>query len=466
MCAICAIVKLLGFICVTTPTCPLIQYISLNRRGRRYFMNICVLGAGYVGLTTTAVLAELGHDVICIDKDPDKIKQLRQKKIPIYEPGLRELIENNSQRITFCTDSYKGILKSDAIFIAVGTPSDQDGKPDLTYVLSVIEDLSKAIISYKTVITKSTVPPGTNEMIELLLMKKGVKRKYFDIVSNPEFLREGSAVYDMLHGDKTVIGLKKNDSRSLPVMREIYNGIKAPFIVTSLTGAELIKYANNAFLATKISFINEMSRICEAYGVDITEISKGIGADPRIGPQFLQAGLGYGGSCFPKDLQALYYAAVSKNVTAQILQAVQSVNETQIDFYMKKLFAVMHDLRGKKITVLGISFKPNTDDTRYSRAIALIEKLMNQDCRLFAYDPKARLPEHVLEKATQAETLEESIDQADCLILATEWDEFIQLDWQYVKEKMKGNIIVDGRNCLEPDKMKALGFEYIGVGRG
>lgn len=249
-------------------------------------------------------------------------------------------------------------------------------------------------------------------------------------------------------------------------MREIYNGIKAPFIVTSLTGAELIKYANNAFLATKISFINEMSRICEAYGVDITEISKGIGADPRIGPQFLQAGLGYGGSCFPKDLQALYYAAVSKNVTAQILQAVQSVNETQIDFYMKKLFAVMHDLRGKKITVLGISFKPNTDDTRYSRAIALIEKLMNQDCRLFAYDPKARLPEHVLEKATQAETLEESIDQADCLILATEWDEFIQLDWQYVKEKMKGNIIVDGRNCLEPDKMKALGFEYIGVGRG
>ncbi|MDE3838279.1 UDP-glucose/GDP-mannose dehydrogenase family protein [Bacillus methanolicus] len=429
-------------------------------------MNICVLGAGYVGLTTTAVLAELGHDVICVDKDQDKIKQLRQNQVPIYEPGLAELIKNNSNRITFCTDSQKGIVKSDAIFIAVGTPSDQDGKPDLTYVLSVIEDFSTAILSYKTIITKSTVPPGTNELIEQLLMKKGVKREDFDIVSNPEFLREGSAVFDMFHADKTVIGLKKNDVRSLPIMREIYNGLEAPFIVTSLTGAELIKYANNAFLATKISFINEISRICDAYGVDITEISKGIGADPRIGSQFLQAGLGYGGSCFPKDLQALYYAAVSKNVTAQILQAVQKVNETQIDLYMKKLHAVLPDLRDKKVSVLGISFKPNTDDTRYSRAVALIEKLVNQDCRLFAYDPKARIPEHILEKATQAESLEESIEQADCLILATEWDDFIQLDWQYVKEKMKGNIIVDGRNCLEPEKMKALGFQYIGVGRG
>ncbi|EIJ81749.1 UDP-glucose 6-dehydrogenase [Bacillus methanolicus PB1] len=429
-------------------------------------MNICVLGAGYVGLTTTAVLAELGHDVICIDKDPDKINQLRQNHVPIYEPGLAELIKNNSNRITFCTDSQKGIIKSDAIIIAVGTPTDQDGKPDLTYVLSVIEELSASIFSYKTIITKSTVPPGTNEMIEQLLIKKGVKREYFDIVSNPEFLREGSAVYDMFHSDKTVIGLKKHDLRSLPIMREIYNGLEAPFIVTSLTGAELIKYANNAFLATKISFINEMSRICDAYGVDIEEISKGIGTDPRIGSQFLQAGLGYGGSCFPKDLQALYYAAVSKNVTAQILQAVQKVNETQIDLYLKKLQSVMPDLRDKKIAVLGISFKPNTDDTRYSRAVALIEKLISQGCRLSAFDPIARLPEHVLEKANQAETLEESIDQADCLILATEWEDFIHLDWKHVKEKMKGNIIVDGRNCLEPEKLKALGFQYIGVGRG
>jgi UDPglucose 6-dehydrogenase len=429
-------------------------------------MNICVLGAGYVGLTTTAVLAELGHEVICIDKNADKINALRQNQVPIYEPGLRELLVKNSNRITFSTDSHKGIAKSEAIFIAVGTPSGHDGRSDLTYVFSVIEDLSKSILSYKTIITKSTVPPGTNEMIDQLLMKKGVERKYFDIVSNPEFLREGSAVYDMFHADKTVIGLKKDDSRSLPVMRKIYHGLETPFIVTSLTGAEMIKYANNAFLATKISFINEMSRICEAYGVDIADISKGIGADPRIGSQFLQAGLGYGGSCFPKDLQALHYAAISKNVAVQILQAVQTVNETQIDLYVKKLIDAMTDLRDKKISVLGISFKPNTDDTRYSRAIALIEKLIIEDCRVFAYDPKARLPEHIFEKATQTETLEESIDQADCLILATDWEEFTQLDWKQVKQKMKGNIIVDGRNCLEPEKMKALGFQYIGVGRG
>ncbi|PLR76073.1 UDP-glucose/GDP-mannose dehydrogenase family protein [Bacillus sp. V3-13] len=429
-------------------------------------MNICVLGAGYVGLTTTAVLAELGHNLICVDKSLEKIKQLQKQELPIFEPGLGELLIKNERKIKFTTESDKAISECDIIFITVGTPSAEGGAPDLSYIEAVIDDLAKNITSYKTIITKSTVPPGTNEYIIEMLVDKGVKRDLFAVVSNPEFLREGSAVYDMFHADRTVAGLQKTDTKSLQILKAIYNGLDAPFIATTLTGAEMIKYANNAFLAMKVSFINEMARICEAYGADVRDVAKGIGMDRRIGAEFLQAGIGFGGSCFPKDLQALQYAAVSKEITASILEAVQTVNDTQLELYIKKMKTALKGLTGKKAAVLGISFKPNTDDTRYSKAVAFIAKLIENGCHVHAYDPQALLPAELSGKAVQVKSVADCVDRADCLVVATEWPEFMKLDWSRVKEQMKGTLIVDGRNCLDSNSLEKLGFHCMGVGTG
>ncbi|RSK54435.1 UDP-glucose dehydrogenase family protein [Bacillus canaveralius] len=429
-------------------------------------MKICVLGAGYVGLTTTAVLAELGHNLICVDKNFTKIKQLQGQELPIFEPGLEELIIKNERNIKFTTDSDKAISECEVIIIAVGTPSAKGGAPDLRYIQAVIDDVAKNIASYKTIITKSTVPPGTNEYIVEMLLDKGVERDLFAVVSNPEFLREGSAVYDMFHADKTVAGLQKTDTKSLQILKAIYKGIDAPFIATTLTGAEMIKYANNAFLAMKVSFINEMARICEAYGADVRDVAKGIGMDRRIGADFLQAGIGFGGSCFPKDLEALQYAAVSKEITASILEAVQTVNDTQLELYIKKMKTALKGLNGKRAAVLGISFKPNTDDTRYSKAVAFIAKLLEKGCHVQAYDPKALLPDHLTGKAVQVKSIADCVHEADFLVVATEWPEFKKLDWRRVKEQMKGTLIVDGRNCLDSNSLEKLGFHCIGVGTG
>ncbi len=428
-------------------------------------MKVCVIGAGYVGLTSSAVIAELGHEVICVDKDETKINQLNSGLIPIYEPGLSELLNKNAERLSFSIDIEKAIKESSIIMIAVGTPSLPDGSTNLTYIYSVIEDLASSIESYKTIITKSTVPPGTNEMIDSMLSTK-IKPSLFNVVSNPEFLREGTAVKDMLFPDKTLIGIKPSDKKSIDIMKKLYQGLEAPFIITTLTGAELTKYASNAFLAMKISFINEIARLCEAYDVDVMDVAKGIGTDPRIGSQFLRAGLGYGGSCFPKDVSSLHHTAQKKKVQTPILEAIQDINRTQVKEYISKLIKLVPELSAQKIAVLGISFKPDTDDIRYSKAIEVIEELAKIGCEIHAYDPIAFLPKGNLGHVIQGKDLDSVIKDAHCLFIATEWTEFSTIDWQKVKGLMSGNIIVDGRNCLNKENLEKMGFYYLGVGRG
>ncbi|ABS22340.1 UDP-glucose dehydrogenase family protein [Bacillus cytotoxicus] len=427
-------------------------------------MNICIIGSGYVGLTSAAVLADLGHHVICVDKDQNKIRSLQKGECPIYEPDLKELIHKNRNRLKYCHEIDQAIKLSSVIIITVGTPSTSNGKTDLTYFYSVIDSLVPAITSYKTIITKSTVPPGTNQYLYETLIKKGVSPSLFNVVSNPEFLREGSAVHDMFFPDRTIIGVQKNDKKSFEIMKKIYKNIHAPFFWTGLDEAEMIKYAANAFLATKISFINEIARICDVYHIDVVEVAKGIGYDFRINPHFLQAGLGYGGSCFPKDLQSLIYTATDRQVTVPILQAVQSINSTQVDLYIEKIKNCIEQ-SAKKITILGISFKPHTDDIRNSLAITLLEKLVPLGYDLHTYDPKAVLPIHLNKYVTQHEQLEPSIINSDCVVIATEWDEFKSLNWKQVKQAMKGDLIVDGRNCLTKEEIEKSRLRYVGVGR-
>jgi len=428
-------------------------------------MEICVIGAGYVGLTSAAVLADLGHSVYCLDTCADKISSLMKGKVPIFEPGLETLIQKNHARLTFSTPTVEIIQKAPIILIAVGTPSSPSGQTDLTYVKSAIELIAGQLTSYKTIITKSTVPPGTNESICTMLIEKGVDRKNFNIVSNPEFLREGTAISDMIKPDKIVVGLEKGDHKSLQIIQEMYQKITAPYIVTTLSGAEMIKYTSNAFLALKISFINEIARICDQYQVKIDDVVKGISTDPRIGPHFLKAGIGYGGSCFPKDVRSLAYCALEKNIRPVLLQATEDVNQTQVDFYIDKLKAVIPDLSAKIIAVLGIAFKPNTDDTRYSPALSLIEKLSGLGCQIRAYDPEAHLPDPFKTSVVGKFSVKEAVSGADVVIIATDWDEFNHLNWAEMKKWMNGEWIVDARNCIDPQTIRQQGLQYLGVAR-
>ncbi|GAA0340650.1 UDP-glucose/GDP-mannose dehydrogenase family protein [Bacillus carboniphilus] len=428
-------------------------------------MDVCVIGAGYVGLTTSAVLADLGHDVTCVDKNKDRIEILNRGICPIYEPGLEELIQKNRSRLTFSDGVGEAIRQNSVIYICVGTPPMPDGSTNLSYILSVIDDLATYIQSPKTIVTKSTVPLGTNEMIGELLTQKGVDRKQFNLVSNPEFLREGTAVYDMFNPDKTVVGLEDGDSESLQVMKALYDGIESPFVVTTLNDAELIKFSANAFLATKISFINEIARICDRSNADITTVASTIGLDPRIGRHFLQAGLGYGGSCFPKDLSSLIHSATNKGIKPAILEAAQYVNDTQLDYYIEKIKENLEDLSSKKVAVLGIAFKPDTDDIRSSRSVLLIEKLEELGLDVVAFDPKAKLPPETLQRTTQVDSINGATKDADCIVIATDWPVFKSLDWKEVKKEMKGTLIVDGRNCIDPSEVRKHGLLYVGVGR-
>lgn len=427
-------------------------------------MDICVIGAGYVGLTQAAVLADLGHAVCCVDTNSEKVQALTRGEIPIYEPGLKELVKKNKERLSFSSSPNIAIKQSSVVFIAVGTPALADGQTDLTYVQTVIDNLAETITSYTTIVTKSTVPPGTNEWIHDSLIEKGLDPALFTVVSNPEFLREGSALQDMFHADKIVIGKKETDDRSLPIMKEIYKKLASPFVVTSLSGAEMIKYTSNAFLATKISFINEIARICDSYDVNIEDVVKGIGLDPRISPHFLQSGIGYGGSCFPKDVRSLEHSALKKNITPLILQAVQKINLTQVDLYLRKLKERFPDMAGRKMAILGIAFKPNTDDTRYSPAIALMEQLSNLGAEIHAYDPKAHLPAPI-DNVTEHETMEEALADADVVIIATDWEEFKLADLKRMKRLMRGNLVMDARNCLDPAAVAKEGLQYKAVAR-
>ncbi len=424
-------------------------------------MNVLIIGAGYVGLTTAAVLAKLGHTVHCVDENEQKIAALTRGDVPIYEPGLAELFTDHKSRLFFHRDGQKHIQKADVIFICVGTPPDNNGKPDVSYVNRAIDTLLPHLRAQQTLVMKSTVPIGTNERIYERLTMEG---KNVRVVSNPEFLREGSAIFDSLYPDRIVVGLRDDDDRSLSVMQTLYARIHAPYVVTSLSGAEMIKYAANAFLATKISFINEMARLCEAYGVDVAHVAKGIGLDGRIGPHFLQAGIGYGGSCFPKDVAALQQMAYKKAVRPYMIEATKTINDTQLYWYVQKIRRTLGTLSDKRIAVLGIAFKPNTDDIRESPAVSLIKALHNLGAHVVAHDPKAVLPNGM--DAKQAKTIDEALQQADALIVATDWDEYKQLNWEQVKQTMSGNVVVDGRNSLPRNDVIQAGLNYVGVGRG
>ncbi len=425
-------------------------------------MDICIVGAGYVGLTTAALLADLGHNVHCIDKDINKIEKLNQGICPIHEPGLEELLQKNTQngRLIFSDDREACMLHSPIILVAVGTPPKPNGDTDLTAYKKVFQHISQKITSHKTIITKSTVPPGTNEWAHTFLVDKGIDDKLFDIASNPEFLREGSAVYDSFHPDKIVVGAKS--SKAINIVKELYNELSAPVIETTLTGAELMKYASNAFLATKISFINEFARVCDQYQVDVTDVATSLGVDPRIGPHFLQSGLGYGGSCFPKDLDALGHAARKKRLSTHLLTAVKQVNNQQVDYYLKKLEKKLKGLQGKRISVWGLSFKPNTDDIRDSPSIKLCQRLIQSGCSVFAFDPKANAENLFIHETTN---MYDALSGSDALIVATDWPMFKSPDWERVRNEMKGRIVVDGRNFLNPEDIKNADLTYLGVGR-
>ncbi|MHB8124987.1 MAG: UDP-glucose dehydrogenase family protein [Desulfitobacteriaceae bacterium] len=425
-------------------------------------MRICVIGAGYVGLTTATALADFGHVVQCVDIEQAKIDSLTQGKVPIYEPGLKELIAKNykESKLHFSSHVEESIKDYPIILIAVGTPSKEDGSSNLSYLSQVVKIIASTIKDYKIIITKSTVPPGTNEWIHQTLIEMGIEEDLFDIVSNPEFLREGAALWDIYHPNKIVFGTKT--TRPIKVLKKLYEKGRAPFIFTSLTGAELIKYASNAFLATKISFANEMARICDVYDVDYIDIAKGLGTDPRIGRHFLNAGLGFGGSCLPKDLSSLKHSALRKKVETKLLDAVMEINDTQIELYLNKLSTVLPDLENKQITVWGVTFKPGTDDLRSSPAIALIKQLVQKGCHVHTYDPMVQFE---LPYVSSYVDQYESVNNSDALIIATEWEQFHKCNWAEVKLKMKGSIILDARNCLNEKTVRSEGFVYLGVGK-
>lgn len=431
-------------------------------------MNICMVGTGYVGLVTGTCLADFGMHVVCVDIDETKIRALQEGRIPIYEPGLEELVAKNERagRLRFSTDLKGAIEDSLAIFIAVGTPPLPDGSADLSFVRQVAESIAGHANGYKVVVTKSTVPTGTGKMIEEILKAKNGKQE-FSVVSNPEFLREGSAVSDFLRPDRVVIGAR--DARAVEIMKEVYSPLyllETPFIVTDVESAEMIKYASNGFLAVKISFINEIARLCELVGADVHAVARGMGLDRRIGPKFLHPGPGYGGSCFPKDTQAVADLARRLGYQFQIIEATIAANESTKARMIRKIEEAVGALAGKTVGVLGLSFKPGTDDIRESASLRIIEDLQRRGARVRAFDPAA------LENARKAfpgvdyaRDAYECSDGCDALVLATEWNEFRALDFDELSRRMKSKTLIDLRNVYEPEEMRRLGWTYRGVGR-
>jgi UDPglucose 6-dehydrogenase len=432
-------------------------------------MNICVIGTGYVGLVTGACLAEFGMNLICVDNDRPKIGLLQQGKVTIHEPGLEDLMVKNMRegRLSFSTSIEEGVKSSLVIFIAVGTPSNDDGSADLKYVEEVAREIARYMDGYKVVVVKSTVPVGTCRRLKQLVKDHQVRPTPFDIVSNPEFQREGSAIEDFMRPDRVTIGAESE--QAIAIMKDIYSAlylIETPFVITSLETAEMIKYAANAFLATKVSFINEIANLCETMGADVHDVARAMGLDGRIGKKFLHPGPGYGGSCFPKDTRALSRMALEKGYSFKILEAVIKVNDDQKKRMIKKIEQKVGDLKGKTIGILGLSFKPNTNDIRESSSIAIIQGLLATGAKVKAFDPgameeaKAVLPE--IEYGKDAYDVAKGVDG---LVLATEWNQFRRLDLQRIKGLLKTPIFIDLRNVYDPDQMKRLGFTYCGVGR-
>ena len=451
-------------------------------------ISICVIGSGYVGLVASVCFAEMGHHVTCVDNDEAKIRTLREGGVPIFEHHLPELLAKHlNQRVEFTTDLSGSVERSEAIFIAVGTPQGETGAADLSYVEAVVSEIARTIDGYKVIVEKSTVPVYTNEWIRRVLHRHGVSPASFDVVSNPEFLREGSAIIDFLHPDRIVVGA--NSERSADVLRRIYEPLTsgtyyahpdalsgpcnafnpARLLVTSAQSSEIIKHASNAFLALKISFINAVARLAEKVDADIEDIAAGIGLDSRIGPKFLRAGLGYGGSCFPKDVAAFHCVAEQEGVNFELLHEVRKINESQKDLFVDKVRAVLWTLRGKRLAALGLAFKGDTDDIRESPAIDVIRDLIEAGASVTAYDPAAMgRAREVLPPSSKlrfASDTFEAVQDADAVLILTDWKEFADLDLDRLNEAVRFPIVIDGRNLYKPQKMLEHGFTYVSVGR-
>lgn len=432
-------------------------------------MKICMIGTGYVGLVAGTCFAETGNDVICVDVDERKIKMLNNGVIPIYEPGLKEVVDRNTSkgRLTFTTDLDKAVKASLINFIAVGTPPGEDGSSDLTHVLDVARAIGKAMNGYKVVVDKSTVPVGTADLVREAISKE--TKHQFDIVSNPEFLKEGAAIDDSMRPDRVVIGV--DNSRVEALMKDLYSPFLRtghPILVMDVRSAEMTKYASNALLASKITFMNEIAALCEKVGADINLVRQGVGSDVRIGHQFLFPGAGYGGSCFPKDIKALIHKAQSHGMRLRILESVEEVNERQKRVLTEKIKAHFGDnLKGKIFGVWGLSFKPRTDDMREAPSIAIINGLLEAGGQVQAYDPQAMEEAHKIfgDRITLVKDEYEAVHDADALLIITEWNEFREPNFEVMRNTMKNPIIFDGRNIYEPTKMAALGFRYFSIGR-
>jgi UDPglucose 6-dehydrogenase len=432
-------------------------------------MNICIVGTGYVGLVTGACLAEIGLNLICVDNDHSKIELLQQGRVTIHEPGLEDLVTKNMRegRLSFSTNIEEGVKSSLVIFIAVGTPSNDDGSADLKFVEEVAKEVGRHMNGYKVVVIKSTVPVGTCRRLKQLIKEHQAQPVPFDIVSNPEFQREGSAIEDFMRPDRVTIGAESE--QAIAIMKDIYSAlylIETPFVVTSLETAEMIKYAANTFLAAKVSFINEIANLCEVMDADVHHVARAMGLDGRIGKKFLHPGPGFGGSCFPKDTRALLRMAQERGYSFKILDAVIKVNEEQKKRMINKIVEKVGDLKGKTIGILGLSFKPNTNDIRESSSIAIIQGLLDMGAKIKAFDPTAM--EEAKAILPQIEYGKDAYDVAkgvDALVLATEWNQFRRLDLQRIKGQLKKPIFIDLRNVYDPDQMKQLGFIYCGVGR-
>ncbi|MDD4938595.1 MAG: UDP-glucose/GDP-mannose dehydrogenase family protein [Candidatus Omnitrophica bacterium] len=429
-------------------------------------MKISIIGTGYVGLVTGACLADLGNTVICADNNKNKITNLKKCIIPIYEPGLEELVKINvrKKRLCFTADIKEAVSKSQIIFIAVGTPSLSNGEADLTGVENVARNIALNMTGYRLIVEKSTVPVETGKWVKHTVSTFVKRNIDFDIASNPEFLREGQAINDFMHPDRIVIGAESKKAREL--MAALYKPLNAPLVITDIKSAELIKHASNSFLANKISFINAMSRICEKVGADVMEVAFGMGMDKRIGPGFLSAGIGYGGSCFPKDVDAFIDIAQKLGCDFDLLKAVREVNESQKNMFLKKIKDMLWIIKDKTIGVLGLSFKPDTDDIRNAPSIDIIRMLQAEGAKIKAYDPSAmEKAAKALDKVKFCKDPYEACKGSDCLLIATEWDEFKELDFTRIKKMLKRPFIIDGRNIYDPAAMKKLGFMYAGIGR-
>ncbi len=429
-------------------------------------MRIAVVGTGYVGLVTGSCFADLGNVVTCVDVDRKKVASLKKGLVPIFEPGLKEIIQRNrNQRLFFTTDLAKAVRTSDVIFIAVNTPPGRNGEVDITNVKAVASGIAKALNGYKIIVNKSTVPIGMGDVVAKILSVSGPKEASFDVVSNPEFLREGSAVADLLKPERVVIGSTRREAAEK--LAEIYEPLRCPILITDLKSAEMIKYASNAFLAMKVSYINEIANLCGKVGADIAQVTKGMSYDSRIGGQFFNAGLGFGGSCFPKDVAGLVQIGKNNGYPFRLLPEVLAVNQYQRQLFLEKVQKALKSIKGKTLAVWGLSFKANTDDLREAPSMTLIPALLAKGAKLRAYDPVAmKKAKNIFRKIKYCASPYEAAKGADAILILTDWNEFKQVDFQKLNSLVKFPIIVDGRNLYEPKEMAEKGFIYWGMGRG